>query len=135
MSEEEKAAEAKKAEAVEFKNKGNAAYKAKNFEEAIAAYDKAIELDPSDSTFVNNKAAVYLEMGEIDTCLELVQGIIDKSKDGYYDFKKLSKAWARKGAALAKKGEFDEAIAAYDQAMVEHNDYSYKLAKKEILKK
>lgn len=38
------------------KEKGNAAYKAKNFDEAIKHYDEAIALDPNDMTYLNNKA-------------------------------------------------------------------------------
>lgn len=47
-------------QALAEKDKGNAAYKAKNFEEAIAHYDKAIELDPVNIVFYNNKAGLCL---------------------------------------------------------------------------
>jgi len=110
MTEEEKAAESKKEEAKQWKEKGNKAYKAKKFEDAIQNYDKAIECDPEDTLFVTNKAAVYLEKGETDKCIELCDSVIERSKDGYYDYKKLSKAYARKGAALAKQSKFDEAM-------------------------
>lgn len=38
------------------KELGNAAYKKKEFEAALSHYNKAIELDPTDMTFLNNKA-------------------------------------------------------------------------------
>ena len=47
--------------AQESKSAGNAAYKAKRFEEAAAHYSKAIELDPAEITFVSNLAAVRFE--------------------------------------------------------------------------
>lgn len=50
------------AEAQAAKEAGNALYKQKKFEEAIAQYNKAMELDPSDVSFISNRAAVYFEM-------------------------------------------------------------------------
>lgn len=44
--------------AMEWKNKGNAAYKKKDYEEAINCYDKAIELNPKEMNFYGNKVAV-----------------------------------------------------------------------------
>ena len=38
------------------KELGNAAYKKKEFPEALQHYDKAIELDPDNITFMTNKA-------------------------------------------------------------------------------
>lgn len=38
------------------KEKGNAAYKKKDFVTALAHYDRAIELDPTNFTFLTNKA-------------------------------------------------------------------------------
>lgn len=42
--------------AIREKNLGNEAYKKKDFTTAYQHYDKAIELDPSNITFLNNKA-------------------------------------------------------------------------------
>ena len=47
-------------QAAQAKANGNAAYKKKDFVTAHAEYDKAIELDPSDMTFYNNKGGVYM---------------------------------------------------------------------------
>ena len=43
------------------KELGNAAYKKKKFDEAHLHYDKAIELDPKEMSFLTNKAAVFFE--------------------------------------------------------------------------
>ncbi len=67
-------------------------------------------------------------MKEYDTCIELCNVAIKIAAEGYYDYQKLAKAWAWKANALGKKHLFDEAIEAYDKAMVEHNDHAYKLA-------
>merc|ERR1711862_773129 len=47
-------------EADDFKNEANKLYKEKKFQEAIAMYEKAIEKEPNDLTYHNNKAAVYV---------------------------------------------------------------------------
>lgn len=88
------------AQSVAEKELGNAAYKKKDFETALAHYNKAIELDPTEMTFLNNIAgnisfsfssaplivqfqiheelsstlcnfaAVYFEQKEYDMCIE-----------------------------------------------------------------
>lgn len=45
-------------QAMEEKEKGNAAYKKKEFEVALQHYDKAMELDPTNITFLTNKAGM-----------------------------------------------------------------------------
>ena len=45
-------------QALEEKEQGNAAYKKRDFPTALAHYDKAIELDPANVTFITNKAGV-----------------------------------------------------------------------------
>ena len=41
--------------ALQAKERGNKAYKAKKFEEAVKHYDEAISLDATDITFYTNK--------------------------------------------------------------------------------
>lgn len=134
MSEEEKEQIRKAKEAEMYKDLGNKAYKDKNFELAIKHYDSAIALNPSDMTYYTNKAAVYMEMKDFDTCIALCDEAIKQKELGNYDYQKLAKAWARKANALAKQQRFDDAIQAYDCAMIEHNDNAYKLAQKDIKK-
>merc|ERR1712137_557975 len=56
-------------QALEEKEKGNQAYKNKKFDEAIQHYEKAIELNPNEMTFLTNKAAAYMESGKFDECI------------------------------------------------------------------
>jgi len=51
----------KRKQASDFKEKGNAHYKNKDFGKALEMYDKALELDPDNITVQNNKAAVFFE--------------------------------------------------------------------------
>jgi serine/threonine-protein phosphatase 5 len=47
-----------KEEAIAFKNQGNEAIKAHDWQKAIELYTKAIELDPTQALFYSNRAQV-----------------------------------------------------------------------------
>lgn len=120
LSEEELQARAQRKEAEAHKEQGNAAYKAKRFEQAIEHYAKAREALPSEMTYLTNLAAVYFEQGEFrksaDTCAEAVA----LGRQHRADYKNVAKAYARSGNALLKLGELDGAIKAYDDSMLEN---------------
>ena len=116
------------------KDLGNTFYKNKDFENALTHYEKAIELFPEDLTYYTNKAAVFFEMKEYDKWIEQCDRAVEITKDGYYDYAKLSKAFARKANALSKLKRYDESIENYKKAMREHNDPAYKEAMKSVEK-
>lgn len=53
---------------------GNAAYKAKRFEEAVGHYTKAMALYPEDISFLTNRAAVHFETGDYEACIKVGTG-------------------------------------------------------------
>jgi stress-induced-phosphoprotein 1 len=57
--------------AEDAKTRGNNYYKQKQFPEAIACYEEAIEKDPSNMSYISNLAAVRLELKEYDACIDL----------------------------------------------------------------
>ena len=57
---ESKAKAQRKQEALQAKEQGNAAYKAKKFDEAISHYDKAFELYDEDISFLTNRWVWHL---------------------------------------------------------------------------
>ena len=70
LPEEEKAALEQQRAADAKKLEGNAAYKAKDFPNAIRLYSEAIDMNPKEMTFYTNLAAVYFEQGEYDKVIE-----------------------------------------------------------------
>lgn len=68
FTQEEKGAKQRKAQALEEKEAGNAAYKKKDFDTAIQHYTKAMELDDEYIPYIMNRAATYLEMGQVLHC-------------------------------------------------------------------
>ena len=79
-----------KAAADEEKNKGNAAYKARNFDEAISHYEKAWELC-KDITYLNNLSAAYFEKGDYEKSIAEAQRAVDEGRDIHADFKLIAK--------------------------------------------
>ncbi|RYY87291.1 tetratricopeptide repeat protein [archaeon] len=57
---------------------GNSLYKSKQFTEALTAYDEAYALDKTNVMVMNNKAAVYIEMGEVDSAIAACNEVLEK---------------------------------------------------------
>ncbi|XP_078592118.1 stress-induced-phosphoprotein 1-like isoform X2 [Branchiostoma floridae x Branchiostoma japonicum] len=117
--EEEELTDAQK-EAKEEKKKGNEAYKKKDFEMALQHYDKAIELDADDITFLTNKAAVYYEMDQLEDCIKESQKAIERGREVRSDFKLIAKAFFRIGQAYFKEDKYKDAITYYNKSLTEH---------------
>ncbi|CAH8875225.1 unnamed protein product [Trichobilharzia szidati] len=101
------------------KEKGNAAYKKKDFETAIACYDKAIELDPTCITYYTNKAAVFFEKREYDKCIEVCEKAVEVGRENRADYKLVAKAYARAAHAFEKKEDYANAKKFYDKSLSE----------------
>jgi stress-induced-phosphoprotein 1 len=82
-----------KAAADEEKNKGNAAYKARSFDEAIAHYQKAWDLY-KDITYLNNLSAAYFEKGDYDKSIAEATRAVEEGREIHADFKLIAKSVA-----------------------------------------
>lgn len=122
LTEEEKEQRKKKTSASAAKDRGNALYKEKKFSEAIAAYDEAIAIDPTNITFLNNKAAVCIEMGDPDKAIEICKDALELAKVHRASFEDKAKVFHRIAAAHLKKSDIAEAIKAYESAQMENFD-------------
>ncbi|CAD5121870.1 DgyrCDS10333 [Dimorphilus gyrociliatus] len=102
------------------KEKGNAAYKRREFATAIEHYDKAIELDQTNITFRTNKAAVYFEQENYDACIQECNKAVEIGRENRVDYKLIAKALARIGNANQKLGKLDEALHFFNKSVSEH---------------
>ena len=84
------------------KEKGNAAYKKKNFEVALEHYNNAAQLDSTNMTYLTNIAAVYFEQKEFTKCVEQCTKAIEVGRENRADFKLIAKAYTRIGNSFRK---------------------------------
>jgi stress-induced-phosphoprotein 1 len=96
------------ADAEAFKAQGNKALQAKDFDGAIEAYSKAIQLDPKQHVYYSNRSAAYLSKGEAEKALEDADQCI-KANPSW------PKGYSRKGAALHSLKRYKDAAAAYEE--------------------
>jgi stress-induced-phosphoprotein 1 len=109
-------------QALAEKEKGNAAYKAKDFPAAHQHYDKAFELDPTNIAFLTNKAAVYFEEAKFEDCIKTCEKAVEVGRENRADYTLIAKALARMGNAYLKKGEKKQALNFLDKSISEHRD-------------
>jgi len=124
------------------KEKGNEAYKAKDFEEASKYYQKAIELNPRNCTFYTNMAAVYFEQEKYDLCIEMCNQSVEVGRENRADYKLIAKAYSRAANAYLKLDDLISAKKFYEKSLSEHrvpeivrkcNDVEKKIKEKEKL--
>jgi stress-induced-phosphoprotein 1 len=103
-----------------LKNKGNDAYKNKNFDLAIDFYNQAMEKDPNNVLYLLNRAAVYLEQSKIEECVNDCRKAIEDGRKLHVDYTIVAKALVRIGNAYSKAKDYGKAVEAYQQALTEH---------------
>lgn len=116
-----------------IKNEGNYFYKEKNFLKALECYNKAIELEPSEVLYYNNKAAVFIELKDLENALLATDSALDAAeKYSVKDFTKIAKIYARKASVLQKQGEYGESIVWYQKSLLEDMNAKVKLELKSV---
>ncbi|KAI0184486.1 putative heat shock protein [Xylaria flabelliformis] len=98
------------ASADELKTLGNNAMAAKNFDEAIDAFTKAIELAPENHVLYSNRSAAYASKKDWTKAL----GDAEKTTQVKPDW---PRGWGRKGAALHGSGDLLGAVDAYEEGL------------------
>ncbi|EAN77864.1 stress-inducible protein STI1-like, putative [Trypanosoma equiperdum] len=97
----------------DLKAKGNEAFTAKRYEEAIEWYTKAINVDPQSegaAALYSNRAACWNALAKYKEALEDAEGCISVKPQWF-------KGYFRKGAALQAMGNYDEAQKALQQSL------------------
>ncbi|TIB30535.1 hypothetical protein E3P84_03286 [Wallemia ichthyophaga] len=109
-----------KKEALKAKQQGNELYKARKFDEAIQAYEKAWELDNSDISYLTNLSAVFFEKGDLEKCLEVCEKAVEEGRSMRADYKLVAKALGRIGSVYYKKKDLDAAVNYFNKSLTEH---------------
>lgn len=102
------------------KEQGNAAYKKKDFENALIHYNKAIEHDSNDISFYTNIAAVYFEQKDYKKTIEQCEKAIEVGRENRADYKLIAKAFCRMGNSYKRLGEYRQAKVNFEKSLSEH---------------
>ncbi|KAI0097906.1 hypothetical protein GGR51DRAFT_539561 [Nemania sp. FL0031] len=98
------------ASADELKTLGNNAMAAKNFDEAVDAFTKAIELAPENHVLFSNRSAAYASKKDWTHALSDAEKTTQIKPDW-------PRGWGRKGAALHGSGDLVGAVDAYEEGL------------------
>jgi tetratricopeptide (TPR) repeat protein len=99
-------------EAVQWTAKGNANFNQGALEEAIAAYNKAIQIDPTYGVPYSNLALTYVMQGQFAEAILLYQKSIELLESG----RDKALSWNGLGNAYRCVGDYGNAVAAYQRA-------------------
>jgi len=94
-----------------------------NYDEAIAFYNKALDLDSSFSNAYSHRAGSYLEKKDFTNALADVNKALELDPKSVI-------AHHKKGLILKEQGKYDEAIAEYNKAISLDKKYFYSYADK-----
>ncbi len=92
-----------------YNQQGNSLLGARRYAEALAAYDRALELQPGSAHFRCNRGVALAKLGRHDEAAALLYAIRDDGKLSYVPL--------NLGNALVGLGHIDEALAAYGRAL------------------
>ena len=96
--------------AADLKAKGNTAFAAKDFPNAIELFTQAIELDPQNHVLYSNRSACHASLKEFKAAVEDADNCIQIKGDW-------AKGYSRKGAALHGLGDLQGACDAYEKCL------------------
>ncbi|MBD2487978.1 tetratricopeptide repeat protein [Aulosira sp. FACHB-615] len=97
---------------------GNLHFAGQGYKEAIASFDKALEIKYDDHQAWENRGIALGNLGRYEEAIKSFNKA-STIKPNY------PKAWNNRGIALFNLGRYEEAIASYDQALEFKPDYHY----------
>jgi tetratricopeptide (TPR) repeat protein len=111
-------------EAITWSNEGYRHAGKKNYAEALTAYIKAISLAPDEAIFWKNKAKALEALGECEAAkIAFAQSELLESQKHTIN-SSASIDWNNKGFSLAEQGLYNDAIAAFEQAIESNPDFA-----------
>jgi len=113
-------APAKHAQAEEHKTRGNQCMTAKDYDQAVACYTQAIQLDGANAVYYANRAAAHSQNSQNEQAANDARKAIELDP-------KYAKAYSRLGLALFALEKYKEAESAYQTALsLEPHNVSFK---------
>lgn len=94
----------------DFKEKGNACVKEKNYKEAIVHYSNGLRRNPADFFLYSNRSFAYLKLKQFYYALSDAEKVIELRPD-------FVKGYFRKAEVLRETFQYDEALLNYGRAL------------------
>ncbi|KAG9452421.1 hypothetical protein H6P81_005325 [Aristolochia fimbriata] len=94
----------------EAKAKGNAAFSAGKFDDAVRFFSEAIDLAPTNHVLYSNRSAAYASLHKYSEALTDAQKTVQLKPDW-------SKGYSRLGAAHLGIGNYEEAVSSYKKGL------------------
>ncbi|AFY38783.1 Tetratricopeptide TPR_1 repeat-containing protein [[Leptolyngbya] sp. PCC 7376] len=91
-------------------NQGYQFHIAGRFIEAIASYDKALEINPNDQDIWNNRGSALSTLGKKDEAITSYDKALEINPDD-------QDTWNNRGSTLSDLGRKEEAITSYDKSL------------------
>ncbi len=115
----------KKLDAVAYKNLGNALYDQEKLDAAIAAYNKAIQLNPNDALAYNNLGIALYDQKKLDAAISAYRTALTLPDTPGPPARDHTLARNGLGLVFQEQGKLKEAIAEYEQAVALEPNYVY----------
>jgi len=109
-------------QALAIKEKANAFFAKKQFNEALPLYDEALALDPYNITYLNNKAACYVELGDLEKAREISHLAVETGREHRADYGLIARALTRIGNTYLKEEEYEKAIEYFKRSLLDKRD-------------
>jgi len=97
-------------ESIELNKEGNDLYKSGNYENAIKAYDNAIEIDAMNYVAWHSRGSAFYQLGKYNEAVESYNRSLEI--DPYN-----MEVWYGKGISLYELGRYNEAVEAFDKVL------------------
>ena len=98
------------------KNHGQKAFKKKDYEKAGGHYQKAIELNPREVSYLYLLAEVKYQQKKYEECKDICSRAIKIGKENKGSVKRVASSYILRGMAKEEEGELDEAKADVEKA-------------------
>ncbi|MFC1901389.1 tetratricopeptide repeat protein [Chloroflexota bacterium] len=96
--------------AIAANNEGLALNNSEEYEKALVAFNKAIELDPNLAMAYNNRGWAYIELGQHGQAIDDCNKAIELDPD-------LALAYSNRGLAYIRLGQYEQAVTDCSQAI------------------
>lgn len=100
-----------KLHASQLKDEGNAAFGEGKWDEAIALFSQAIEIDPDNEIYYSNRSAAYMKVDSISKALYDAEKSVELNPN-------FVKGYNRLGVALQGLKRFDQAIDTFTKGIL-----------------